>query len=234
MDHFEFDPERTVLGTVFTHAGEEVLALTELDRMNHMLVIGKTGMGKTQLLRNIILQDIHTGRGVGVIDPHGDLQHEVLNEYPRWRARDLVYLDPNDPERVVTFIVFADVPPNRIAATAAEIVGALKAVWGEIGWGARMERILYSSIAALLEATHTSFVCLPRFLKDERRIDSRLTSHDQRFDNIDRELHSIRTELDDLHEKVGNITGYRKEIDHALERIAAIEQHLRINKGIST
>ena len=45
---FPFDLYRTILGSVFTHAGEEDLALSELDRMNHMLVIGKTGMGKTR------------------------------------------------------------------------------------------------------------------------------------------------------------------------------------------
>src|SRR5437660_7554726 len=100
--NFDFDPQRSILGTVFTHAGEEELALSELDRMNHMLVIGKTGMGKTRMLKNIIVQDIHTNCGVGVIDPHGDLQDELLDEIPRRRARDLVYLEPNDPERVVT------------------------------------------------------------------------------------------------------------------------------------
>src|SRR5258705_13491015 len=100
---FHFDQSRTILSRVFTHAGEEELALSELDRMNHMLVFGKTGMGKTRTLKNIIVQDIHTGRGVGVIDPHGDLHNELLNEIPRRRTRDLVYLDPNDPERVVTF-----------------------------------------------------------------------------------------------------------------------------------
>lgn len=77
--------------------------------------------------------------------------------------------------------------------------------------------------------------------------DERFNAIDQRFDTIDQrfnvieselrgiraELKSIRTELDDLQEKVENITGYRKEIDHALERIAAIEQHLGINKKIS-
>jgi archaellum component FlaC len=70
---------------------------------------------------------------------------------------------------------------------------------------------------------------------DERfdRIDAQLTSHHQRFDNIDHDLHSIRTELDVLQEKVDNITGYRKEINHALGRITAIEQHLGINKKIS-
>ena len=63
--------------------------------------------------------------------------------------------------------------------------------------------------------------------------DERFDAIDQRFDNIDRELHSIRTELDDLSEKIENILGYRKEIDHALERIATIEKHLGLDRKIS-
>src|SRR5438552_11162420 len=130
---FLFNHDRTILGTVFTHAGEEELSLSDLDRMNHMLVIGKTGMGKTRLLKNIIVQDIHTGRGVGVIDPHGDLQDELLDEIPRWRSRDLVYLDPNDAERVVTFNVVANVPRARIAPTPSEIVPAFRGVCASPG-----------------------------------------------------------------------------------------------------
>jgi hypothetical protein len=163
---FHFDQSRTILGSVFTHAGEEEFALSELDRMNHMLVIGKTGMGKTRLLKNIIVQDIHSGRGVGIIDPHGDLQDELLNEIPRWRARDLVYLDPNDAERVVTFNILDNVSRERIAPTASEIVAAFRAVWDS--WGPRMERILYNAVAALIEAENTSLVGPPRLLKDER------------------------------------------------------------------
>jgi uncharacterized protein DUF87 len=165
MADFIFDPERTVLGTVFTHAGEEQFALSQLDRMNHMLVIGKTGMGKTRLLKNLIVQDMHSDRGVGVIDPHGDLQHELLDEFPRWRARELVYLDPNDPERVVTFNVLDNVPRERIAPTTSEIVAGLKANWPD-SWGPRMERILYYALAALIEADKTSLLGLPRILKD--------------------------------------------------------------------
>lgn len=70
--------------------------------------------------------------------------------------------------------------------------------------------------------------------------DERFNAIDQRFDNVERELHtiraelkSIRTELDDLRENVDNVTGYRKEIDHALERIAEIEKHLGIDKKIA-
>ncbi len=163
---FSFDPAQTVLGTVFTHAGEEQLALSETDRLNHMLVIGKTGMGKTTLLKNIALQDMHTGRGVGIIDPHGDLSRDLLDQYPLSRSRDLVYIDPSDEERVVTFNVLADVPPERLAATTAEVVATFKARWGD-SWGPRMERILYNGTAALIEATDTSLLGLPRLLKDE-------------------------------------------------------------------
>ena len=79
---FALDPDRTILGTAFTPAGEEVLALTERDRMQHMLVLGKTGRGKTTLLENIIVQDIYAGLGVGVIDPHGDLSRALLDHIP--------------------------------------------------------------------------------------------------------------------------------------------------------
>jgi DNA repair ATPase RecN len=65
------------------------------------------------------------------------------------------------------------------------------------------------------------------------RIDRVLADHDQRFDRIERELLSVRTELDALNDKVENMLGYRKEIDHALERLSAIEKHLGISKKVA-
>src|SRR6266571_3833358 len=61
------------------------------DRSRHLYTIGKTGTGKTTLLRNLIVQDIEAGHGVGVIDPHGDLAQSVLDLIPRWRTEDVVY-----------------------------------------------------------------------------------------------------------------------------------------------
>lgn len=52
-------------------------------------------------------------------------------------------------------------------------------------------------------------------------------------DEVRAELRSIRLELDALKEKVENVTGFRKEIDYALERIAGIEKHLGINKRVA-
>lgn len=163
---FQFDPDRTLLGSVFTAAGEGEFALSADDRLKHLLLIGKTGMGKTTVLKNIALQDIYAGRGLAVLDPHGDLSRELLDAFPSWRARDLVYIDPNDRDRVVTFNILGSVSPDRIAAAAADVLATFKAVWGEVGWGARMERILYASIAALIEAPCTTLLGLPLLLKD--------------------------------------------------------------------
>ncbi len=70
----------------FTHIGaQEIwgennsLALSQTDRRQHVYMVGKTGTGKTTLLRNMIVQDIEAGRGVGVIDPHGELAEEILD-----------------------------------------------------------------------------------------------------------------------------------------------------------
>ena len=109
---------------------------------------------------------MYAGRGVGVIDPHGDLSRHLLNHMPAPRARDLVYIDPSETERIVTFNIVASVAPERIAATAADVLSTFKAVWGDVGWGVRMDRILYFSIASLIEAPNTRLLSLPRLLKD--------------------------------------------------------------------
>jgi hypothetical protein len=72
--------------------------LSDSDRRKHVYVIGKTGTGKTQFLLNMIMQDIEAGKGVCVMDPHGDLFEDVLARYPAGRARDLVMFDPTDSE----------------------------------------------------------------------------------------------------------------------------------------
>ena len=52
---------------------EKLVLLAPEDRAQHLYVVGKTGLGKSTLLRNLILQDLYAGRGVGLLDPHGDL-----------------------------------------------------------------------------------------------------------------------------------------------------------------
>ena len=71
----------------------------EADRRRHCYVVGKTGMGKSTLLMNLIMQDVENGRGVFLLDPHGDLCEDVLARIPAQRADDVILLDPSDAER---------------------------------------------------------------------------------------------------------------------------------------
>jgi len=69
------------------------------DRRRHVYIIGKTGVGKSELLLDMAVQDIKAGRGVCVIDPHGDLIEDILRFIPSERAEDVIYFDPADSDR---------------------------------------------------------------------------------------------------------------------------------------
>ena len=73
--------------------------MQDADRRRHMYMIGKTGSGKTELIKNLALQDIKNGKGVAVIDPHGDLADDLLGLIPKERLDDVIYFNPSDLER---------------------------------------------------------------------------------------------------------------------------------------
>ncbi len=104
---------------------------------HHAYVIGKTGSGKTTLLRNLILQHIALGHGVGLIDPHGDLADDLLENIPPSRADDLIYFNPSDLEFPVSMNLLANVRPDGRHLVASGIVGAFKSIWHD-SWGPRM------------------------------------------------------------------------------------------------
>jgi len=73
--------------------------LSEDDRRRHMYIIGRTGTGKSELLKSMMLQDILAGKGLCFIDPHGDAAEELLQLIPPERAEDVIYFDPSDMTR---------------------------------------------------------------------------------------------------------------------------------------
>src|SRR3989344_7823708 len=73
------------------------------DRRRHMYIIGKTGTGKSEFLKDMIMQDIRGGKGIAVIDPHGDLIDDILPMIPAKRAEDVILFDPSDTERPMGF-----------------------------------------------------------------------------------------------------------------------------------
>jgi hypothetical protein len=135
------------------------------DRRHHLYLIGKTGMGKTTLLRNLIIQHIAAGHGVGIIDPHGDLADELLNHIPPWRADHLLYFNPGDRDFPVGLNLLANVSPDERHLVASGIVGAFKSIWHD-SWGPRLEYILYNALAALLDCPNTTLLSVNRLLTD--------------------------------------------------------------------
>jgi type IV secretory pathway TraG/TraD family ATPase VirD4 len=156
-----------VLGARDLWGEEHHFSLSSSDRRHHLYVIGKSGTGKTTLLRNLILQDIEAGRGVAVIDPHGDLALDILDHIPRRRIEDVSYFDPADAEYPVGFNLVGQVPPERRHLVASGIVSAFKGIWSDF-WGPRLEYILYAAVAALLDCENVSLLGVPRMLSDAR------------------------------------------------------------------
>jgi len=157
--------ELTILGKTNFRSGNQVFGIRGLDRRRHMYVIGKTGMGKSTLLENMIFADIQAGRGLAVVDPHGDLADAVLNFVPARRTNDVVLFDPSDRDFPVSFNMLENIDPNLNSIVSSGLVGIFKKIYGE-SWGPRLEHILRNTILALLEYPNTTMLGIPRILQD--------------------------------------------------------------------
>nr|MDD3720825.1 type IV secretion system DNA-binding domain-containing protein [Candidatus Gracilibacteria bacterium] len=136
------------------------------DRRRHMYIIGKTGMGKSTLLENMIVDDIKKGRGVAVIDPHGDLAEGILGLIPKNRTNNVIVFDPSDTEWPIAFNMFDGVKPEHRSLIASGMVGIFKRIFGD-SWGPRLEHILRNTIMSLLEYPNTTLLSVPLMLTSE-------------------------------------------------------------------
>lgn len=120
------------------------------DRSKHMYVIGKTGMGKSTMLENMIIQDIKNGEGVAFIDPHGASAEKVLDYIPEERIDDVLYFAPFDMDFPLAFNVMEDVGYDKRHLVVSGLMSAFKKIWAD-QWSSRMEYILSNTLLALLE-----------------------------------------------------------------------------------
>jgi CxxC-x17-CxxC domain-containing protein len=136
------------------------------DRRRHMYVIGKTGMGKTNLLENLAIQDIQKGHGIAFIDPHGDTAEKLIKAIPANRINDVIYFNPADQDFPIAFNVMEDVGPEYRHLVASGLVGVFKKIWAD-SWGPRLEYILRNAIMALLEYPGSTLLGVTRILVDK-------------------------------------------------------------------
>ncbi|MBD3311439.1 MAG: type IV secretion system DNA-binding domain-containing protein [Candidatus Magasanikbacteria bacterium] len=93
--------EGLLIGFVEYRGQKTNIYMKEADRRRHMYLIGKSGGGKSVFIAKMAVQDIHNGKGVCVVDPHGDLVEYVLSHIPKERADDVIIFDPSDVERPI-------------------------------------------------------------------------------------------------------------------------------------
>jgi len=156
------------------HGGDyQEIGMTLEQRQKHTYVIGKTGTGKTTMLKTSIYQDMLSGKGLAVFDPHGDMFQELLAIVPKHRQNDVVVFDPSDDEWPIGLNILdpgiefknEDVKHAKITST---VLSVFRKLADDSQWGPRMEHILKNTTMTALLLPHPSLYTLQRLLTDKK------------------------------------------------------------------
>ncbi|MFZ2523384.1 MAG: type IV secretion system DNA-binding domain-containing protein [Minisyncoccia bacterium] len=136
------------------------------DRLKHVYVIGKTGMGKSTLLENMAIQDIQSGNGIAFLDPHGGTAEKLLDYVPESRLKDVIYFAPFDMDYPVSFNIMEDVGADKRHLVVAGLMATFEKIWAD-AWSARMAYILQNTLLALLEFPGATLLGVNRMYTDK-------------------------------------------------------------------
>jgi len=129
---------------------EEVFGIKRVDRNRHVYIVGKSGMGKSYLMEQLIRDDISEGVGIAVIDPHKDLSSSLLKCIPENRLDDVVYVDASDMEQPLAFNPFANVSIEHRQQVAQGLVEIFKKQFAS-SWSHTIEHLFRFATLAMLE-----------------------------------------------------------------------------------
>ncbi|HBD25135.1 MAG: hypothetical protein A2566_02135 [Candidatus Zambryskibacteria bacterium RIFOXYD1_FULL_40_13] len=140
--------------------------IRESDRLRHMYIIGKTGVGKSTLLENMAIQDIQNGNGIAFIDPHGSTAEKLLDYVPEHRIKDVLYFAPFDLDYPISFNVLEDIGVDKRHLVVNGLMSTFEKIWVD-AWSARMAYILNNTLLALLEYPGATLLGVNRMLSDK-------------------------------------------------------------------
>ncbi len=139
------------------------VALTPAASTRGLYVLGPTGTGKTSLLKNLIRDDLEQGRGLVVVETNGDLITDLVDGIPPQRLKDVVLLDPTDPDFAVGFNPFASsADPSLVADQLGELFERL---WSAF-WGPRTAQLTHMGLLTLSRRGGSTLPDLPRLYLD--------------------------------------------------------------------
>ena len=140
--------------------------IKDIDRLGHIYCIGKTGVGKSTLLLNMAISDINRGKGIAIIDPHGDVAETILSHIPEERIQDVIYFNPADDAFPIKFNLLKGIHPNHHHIVVSGLIGTFKKIWVDF-WGPRMEHILRFSLFTLLQYPNATLLDIQPLLTDK-------------------------------------------------------------------
>ncbi|MCR4326615.1 MAG: type IV secretion system DNA-binding domain-containing protein [Candidatus Roizmanbacteria bacterium] len=147
------------------------------DRQRHVYIIGKTGVGKTQLLVSMISQDINKGKGLCFIDPHGDAAESILELIPPERAEDVIYFDPSDSERPMGLNIMEAHTEEQKHFMASAIINLMYKLYDPQRTGIvgpRFEHAVRNAMLTVMCEEGNTFIEVNRILTDPKFVNQLL------------------------------------------------------------
>ena len=162
----DLDPTVSLFGKTNYHNTFQEFGIKREDRRRHLYAVGKSGTGKSKLLELLIKSDIEAGKGVGVLDPHGDLVDNILRFIPEHRMKDVIYFDPGDTEFPIAFNPLEKVDEKFKMQITIGFIDIFKKLFGG-NWSNRLEHVLRYTTLALLDSPNTTVLSIMKMLSDK-------------------------------------------------------------------
>ena len=169
----EIPEEGLYLGKSVYRGVERKICMGDDDRRRHMFIIGATGVGKTELMKRMIMQDINAGHGICFMDPHGDAVEDILKMIPPERAEDVIYFRPSDTERPMGLNLMEAQTEDQKHFVASAIINMMYKLFDPYKTGIvgpRFEHAVRNAMLTIMSEQGTTFVELMRVLTDARYV----------------------------------------------------------------
>jgi len=169
----EIPEEGIYLGKSIYRGMTRKIAIGDEDRRRHVYIIGATGVGKTELMKGMIMQDINAGRGVCFMDPHGDAVEDILKLIPPERAEDVIYFRPSDTERPMGLNLMEANTEDEKHFVASSIINMMYKLFDPYKTGIvgpRFEHAVRNAMLTIMCEKGATFVELMRALTDARYV----------------------------------------------------------------
>lgn len=157
---------RYILGSNIHRGSEYPVGVSDTEKLRHCHIIGSTGVGKSTLIAQMVIEDMELGNGLFLFDPHGDIVEDVIAHVPEHRKDDVVLFDPYDIDYPIGFnLLYASSEAEKMVLSS-DLVSIFKRF--ATSWGDNMSSVLSQAVTAFLESTRGgTLIELKRFLLED-------------------------------------------------------------------